>query len=89
MGARYHYYLLSDSHEGQMKEAEIAGREPSERGTFGDVRQGFVYECVPHITLRDIANNHTTEFERLGRVPVLKARMNTDLHMADDLKKTR
>ena len=57
MGARYPYYLLSDSREGQMKEAEIAGREPSERGTFGDVRQGFVYERVPHITLRDIANN--------------------------------
>ena len=31
---------------------------------------------------------HTTEFERLGRVPVLKARMNADLHMADDLKNT-
>ena len=57
MGARYSYYLLSDSREGQLKEAEITGREPSERGTFGDVRQGFVYERVPHITLRDIANN--------------------------------
>ena len=57
MGARYPYYMLSDSREGQLKEAEIAGREPSERGTFGDVRQGFVYERVPHITLRDIANN--------------------------------
>ena len=57
MGARYPYYLLSDSREGQLKEADITGREPSERGTFGDVRQGFVYERVPHITLRDIANN--------------------------------
>ena len=57
MGARYPYYLLSDSRDGQMKEAEIAGREPSERSTFGDIRQGFVYERVPHITLRDIANN--------------------------------
>ena len=57
MGARYPYYILSDSRDGQLKEAEIAGREPSERGTFGDVRQGFVYERVPHITLRDIANN--------------------------------
>ena len=57
MGARYPYYLLSDSREGQLKEAEIAGREPSERATFGDVRQGFVYERVPHITLRNIANN--------------------------------
>jgi adenine-specific DNA-methyltransferase len=31
---------------------------------------------------------HTAEFDRLGRVPVLKARMNTDLHMADALKTT-
>ena len=31
---------------------------------------------------------HTTEFESLGRVPVLKARMNADLHMAGDLKNT-
>ena len=57
MGARYPYYLLSDSREGQLKEADITGRAPSERDTFGDVRQGFVYERVPHITLRDIANN--------------------------------
>ena len=25
--------------------------------TYGDIRQGFVYERVPHITLRAIANN--------------------------------
>ena len=31
---------------------------------------------------------HTTEFEKLGRIPVLKARINADLHMADDLKNT-
>ncbi len=31
---------------------------------------------------------HSTEFDKLGRVPVLKARMNADLHMADDLKNT-
>ena len=31
---------------------------------------------------------HTTEFSKLGRIPVLKARMNADLHMADDLKNT-
>ncbi len=30
----------------------------------------------------------SSEFEKLGRVPVLKARMNADLHMADDLKNT-
>jgi adenine-specific DNA-methyltransferase len=31
---------------------------------------------------------HTTEFNNLGRIPVLKARMNADLHMSDDLKNT-
>jgi adenine-specific DNA-methyltransferase len=31
---------------------------------------------------------HTTEFNKLGRIPVLKARMNADLHMSEDLKNT-
>ena len=31
---------------------------------------------------------HASEFNKLGRIPVLKARMNADLHMADDLKNT-
>ena len=57
MGARYPYYLLADSAEGQRKEAEISRTAPSETPTYGDIRQGFVYERVPHITLRDIANN--------------------------------
>ena len=57
MGARYPYYLLSDSHEGQLKEAEIERKAPSEVPTYNDIRQGFVYERVPHITLRAIANN--------------------------------
>ena len=57
MGARYPYYLLADSKEGQLKEGEITRKAPSEMPTYGNVRQGFVYERVPHITLRDIANN--------------------------------
>ncbi len=57
MGARYPYYLLSDSPEGQRKEGEAAGKSPSEAPTHGDIRQGFVYERVPHITLKSIANN--------------------------------
>ena len=57
MGARYPYYLLADSREGQLKEAELSRRAPSEMPSYGNVRQGFVYERVPHITLRDIANN--------------------------------
>ena len=57
MGARYPYYLLADSPEGRRKEAEITRKVPSEAPTHGDVRQGFVYERVPHITLKSIANN--------------------------------
>ena len=57
MGARYDYYLLSDSRDGQLKEAEIEEKAPSEAPTYGDIRQGFVYERVPHITLKSIANN--------------------------------
>ena len=57
MGARYPYYTLADSRDGQLKEAELSRRAPSEMPTYGNVRQGFVYRRVPHVTLRDIANN--------------------------------
>ena len=57
MGARYPYYLLADSREGQLKEAEISSRAPSEAPTSGNVRQGFVYDRVPHVTIGAIANN--------------------------------
>ena len=57
MGARYSYYLLADSRDGQVKEGEISRRAPSETPTYGNIRQGFVYERVPHVTLRAIANN--------------------------------
>ena len=57
MGARYPYYLLADSSQGQQKEAEITGQTPQDIPTHGNVRLGFVYERVPHITLKSIANN--------------------------------
>jgi adenine-specific DNA-methyltransferase len=57
MGARYPYYLLADSQEGQIKEAEVTRTAPSSQPTHGSIRQGFVYERVPHITLKSIANN--------------------------------
>ena len=31
---------------------------------------------------------HSADLQRLGRIPILKARMNADLHMADALKDT-
>jgi len=57
MGARYPYYLLADSREGQLKEAELTRGIPSSQQVRGNIRQGFVYERVPHITLKSIANN--------------------------------
>ncbi len=57
MGARYPSYLLADSAEGQLKEAEVTRSAPSTMPTYGNVRHGFVYERVPHITLKSIANN--------------------------------
>jgi len=57
MGARYPYYLLADSREGQIKEAEITQTAPSSQPVHGNIRHGFVYERVPHITLKSIANN--------------------------------
>src|SRR5690606_11487517 len=57
MGARYPYYLLADSPEGQRKIAEITGKAPAADPTTGSIRLGFVYERVPHITLKSIANN--------------------------------
>ena len=57
MGARYPYYLLADSREGQLKEAALSRKALSEAPTYNDVRQGFVYERIPHVTLKSIANN--------------------------------
>ncbi len=57
MGARYPFYLLADSREGQLKEAEVTRTTPSSQPVHGNIRHGFVYERVPHITLKSIANN--------------------------------
>jgi adenine-specific DNA-methyltransferase len=57
MAARYSWYLLADSPGGRRKEAELTGKPPFDGLTRNDLRQGFVYERVPHITLKSIANN--------------------------------
>ena len=57
MGARYPYYLLVDSAEGKQKQAELTRSIPSSDPVTRSIRQGFVYERVPHITLKSIANN--------------------------------
>ncbi len=72
MAARFPYFHLADSPEGSKLEAELSGLavhafssplpsltgEATEgRGVGGDIRRGFVYKRVPHITLKSIANN--------------------------------
>src|SRR5690242_2954646 len=82
MGARYPFYLLADSREGQMKEAEVTRGVPSSQPVRGDIRQGFVYERVPHITLKSIANN--TEIDVIWekwqeKLEALRAKLNKEL----------
>ena len=57
MGAKFPFYLLADSPEGRRKEADVTRTPPPDTPTHDDIRQGFVYERVPHITLKSIANN--------------------------------
>lgn len=82
MGARYPYYLMTDSPEGQAKEAELNGRGPSTAPTFNNIRLGFVYERVPHITLKSIANNAEIDviYEKWQRtLEPLRATFNAQL----------
>jgi adenine-specific DNA-methyltransferase len=67
MAARYPYYLLADSPEGISKEAEITGHNSSSFSTSQDVKRGFVYKRVPHITLGAIANNPDIEIAMSSR----------------------
>ena len=82
MGARYPYYLLSDSRDGQLKEAEVTHKALSSARTYNDIRQGFVYERVPHITLKSIANNAEIDviWEKFqGALEPLREKLNAAL----------
>ncbi|MCB1820601.1 MAG: site-specific DNA-methyltransferase, partial [Candidatus Competibacteraceae bacterium] len=58
MAARYPYYYLADSEDGIKKQMEVTGKLPlAEVKPQGDLRKGFVYKTVPHVTLKAIANN--------------------------------
>jgi adenine-specific DNA-methyltransferase len=49
----------------------------------GDLRFDVLISCAFSY------DAHSADFIQLGRIPVLKARMNADLHMATDLKDTK
>jgi adenine-specific DNA-methyltransferase len=57
MAAKFPYYLLADSPEGIRKEAELTGKAPPDFKTENDIKRGFIYKRVPHVTLKSIANN--------------------------------
>ncbi|WKZ82057.1 MAG: site-specific DNA-methyltransferase [Acidimicrobiia bacterium] len=57
MSARYPWYLLTDSREGRLQEAEITHVPPADSPTGDDIKQGFVYKRALHITSTTIANN--------------------------------
>lgn len=57
MGARYPYFLLADSAAGRAKESELSATPLPPAQPTHDIRHGFVYERVQHITLKSIANN--------------------------------
>jgi adenine-specific DNA-methyltransferase len=57
MGTRYPFYVLADSRDGQLKEAEVTRTAPSSQPVRGNIRHGFVYERVPHIMLSSITRN--------------------------------
>mgnify|MGYP000571906822 CR=1 FL=1 len=57
MAAKYPMYLLADSDKGKIKEAEVSQQPRAGGVSTNDIRHGFVYERVQHITLKSIANN--------------------------------
>lgn len=86
MSAKYPWYLLADSPEGRAQEGKLTGRIPSDTATGNDIRQGFVYERAPHITLKSIANNAEIDiiWERWQAVlEPLRAELNAAIASAD------
>jgi adenine-specific DNA-methyltransferase len=82
MGARYSFYILADSREGQLQEAKLQGRVPSETSVHGNVRQGFVYERVPHIMLSSITSNAEIDViwdEHQKTLELLREKLNAEL----------
>jgi len=74
MTARYPYYLMADTEEGRQKEMELIGKPMSFASSpEGDIRKGFVYRKVPHVTLKSIANNEEIDAIHEKFAPELEA----------------
>lgn len=87
MGTRYPFYLMADSVEGQQKEAELSQTTCSSQPVHNNIRHGFVYTRVPHITLKSIAHNVEIDviWERWQeKLEPLRIKLNTAV--GNDLK---
>jgi adenine-specific DNA-methyltransferase len=85
MGARYPYYLLADSKDGQIKEGQVTRRAPSEVPTHDSIRQGFVYRRSAYVTSGVIANNSEVDViwdEYQVVLEPLRAQLNQKLKMS-------
>jgi adenine-specific DNA-methyltransferase len=80
IAARYPWYILRDSADGELKEAELAKRRPEiAMQHSNDIRHGFISERVPHVTLKSIANNAEVDViyaKWCGRLEAARARLN-------------
>jgi adenine-specific DNA-methyltransferase len=73
MGSRFPWYLLADSPEGDKKEQSLAAAAvPHQRAFDHDIRHGFVFDRVKHVTLKSIANNPDIQ-EGMSRSAVVDA----------------
>jgi adenine-specific DNA-methyltransferase len=82
MGARYPFYLLADSREGRLKEAEITGAAPSSQPVHGNIRHGFIYERAVNVTSGSIANDAEIDViwdKWLARLEPLRQMLNAAL----------
>ncbi len=82
MSAKYDWYLLRDSEEGAQQEARVSGRSRRQGPFHQDLRQGFVTEMMPHVTLQRVAGNLEVDliWERYQeRLEPLRERLNAAL----------
>ncbi len=83
MATRYAYYLLADSRTGRAKEAQLTSKPAPDSPVHDDLRQGFVYDRAPHVTLKSIANNAEIDvlWEDAQRtLEPLRIALNAELH---------
>ncbi len=85
MGARYPFYLLADSRDGQLKEAEVTHSAPSSQPVYGNIRFGFVFDRVPHVMMSSIGNNAEIDiiWDNLhSQLELLRDKLNGILHQS-------